>query len=115
MTYKVKEVVFNPTPLTTSLIDYRLFTLETHSVYIKWQTEVDEEVLKGLKYPEAELLVEYLLLNKRLGQLAVGQNAWLKLVRNGKMHGQVNTNGCATPAVRTPDQTRVKFRVYAIR
>ena len=58
--------------------------------------KVDEEVLSSLEYPEAKLLVESLLINKRIGQLATGTNAWLKLVQNGKIHGRVNTNGCAT-------------------
>jgi DNA polymerase I-like protein with 3'-5' exonuclease and polymerase domains len=57
---------------------------------------VDEDVLKQLDYEEADLLFEFLLLNKRIGQLATGQNAWLKLERNGKMHGQVITSGTAT-------------------
>ena len=97
MTYKVKEVVFNPA--SRDHIADRLQVIhgwKPKEFTASGKPKVDEEVLKGLKYPEAELLVEYLLLNKRLGQLAVGQNAWLKLVRNGKMHGQVNTNGCAT-------------------
>ena len=53
-------------------------------------------MLKRLNYPEAQPLNEYLLLNKRIGQLATGQNAWLKLQKNGRMHGQVITNGAAT-------------------
>ena len=97
MTYKVKEVVFNPA--SRDHIANRLTVIhgwKPTEFTSSGKPKVDEEVLKGLKYPQAELLVEYLLLNKRLGQLATGQNAWLKLVRNGKMHGQVNTNGCAT-------------------
>ena len=36
------------------------------------------------------------MLDKRLGQLAVGKNAWLKMLKGGRIHGQVNTNGAAT-------------------
>ena len=97
MTYKVKEVVFNPA--SRDHIADRLKVVhgwKPTEFTSSGKPKVDEDVLQGLDYPEAKLLVEYLLLNKRLGQLATGQNAWLKLVRNGKMHGQVNTNGCAT-------------------
>jgi len=58
--------------------------------------KVDEAVLKTLDYPEAALLNEYLLINKRIGQLATGANGWLKMVKDGKIHGRVNTNGAAT-------------------
>ena len=96
LTYKVKEVVFNPA--SRDHIADRLQTLgwvaQAHTEQGK--PKVDETVLSGLDYPEAALLNEYLMLNKRIGQLAVGQNAWLKKVQNGKIHGQVNTNGCST-------------------
>ena len=41
--------------------------------------QVDETVLNKLKYPEAKKLSEYLLIQKRLSQLADGNSAWLKL------------------------------------
>lgn len=57
---------------------------------------VDEAVLADLPYPEAQVLKEYLLVLKRLGQLAEGDEAWLKLVKKGRLHGRVNTNGAIT-------------------
>lgn len=60
------------------------------------QPKVDETVLSKLKYPEARLLAEYFMLQKRLGQLSEGKNSWLQLERNGRIHGRVNTNGAAT-------------------
>lgn len=57
---------------------------------------VDESVLDSLDYPEAKFLAKYLTCIKRLGQLADGENAWLKLHRNGRLHGRVNTNGAVT-------------------
>lgn len=60
------------------------------------QPKVDETVLSKLPYPEAKLLAEYFMLQKRLGQLSEGANAWLQLERNGRIHGRVNTNGAAT-------------------
>ena len=59
---------------------------------------LNDEVLEQLHFPEAKLLAEYMLIQKRLGQIADGSNAWLKLVNNsdGRMHGDVITNGCIT-------------------
>lgn len=59
---------------------------------------LNDEVLEQLPYPEAKLLAEYMLIKKRLGQIADGNNAWLKLVNNetGRIHGDVVTNGCIT-------------------
>lgn len=59
---------------------------------------LDDDVLEKLPYSEAKLLAEYMLVKKRLGQIADGNNAWLKLVNNdsGRMHGDVVTNGCIT-------------------
>jgi DNA polymerase-1 len=57
---------------------------------------VDESVLESLDYPEAKFLAKYLTCVKRLGQLADGENAWLKLHKNGRLHGRVNTNGAVT-------------------
>ncbi len=39
-----------------------------------------------------------MLVKKRLGQIADGKNAWLKMVNNdtSRMHGNVITNGCIT-------------------
>ena len=59
---------------------------------------LDDDVLEQLPYPEAKPLAEYMLIEKRLGQIADGKNAWLKLVNNetGCVHGDVVTNGCIT-------------------
>jgi DNA polymerase I-like protein with 3'-5' exonuclease and polymerase domains len=59
---------------------------------------VNDEVLEQLPYPEAKPLTEYMLVKKRLGQIAGGNNAWIKLYNNdtGRIHGDVTTNGCIT-------------------
>ena len=58
---------------------------------------LNDDVLEKLPYPEAKPLSEYMLLNKRLGQIKDGKNAWLKLVSpDGYIHGDVITNGCIT-------------------
>lgn len=57
----------------------------------------DVEVLSELDYPEAKRLTEFKLLDKKIGQIAEGDYAWLKLVHtDGKIHGGVNTNGTVT-------------------
>jgi DNA polymerase I-like protein with 3'-5' exonuclease and polymerase domains len=58
--------------------------------------KVDEAVLKKIDHPIAAKLLDYLLVQKRLGQLAEGEQAWLKLAKNGRIHGSVNTNGAVT-------------------
>jgi DNA polymerase-1 len=60
------------------------------------QVKVDEEVLIKLPYPEAVILTEYFLLNKRIAQIAEGDQAWLKLLQGTKIHGSINTNGAVT-------------------
>ena len=72
---------------------------------------LNDDVLETLPYPEAKVLAEYMLIKKRLGQIADGNNAWLKLVNNhtGRMHGDVITNGCITGrcAHRNPNMGQV--------
>jgi len=46
-----------------------------------------------MPYPEARLLEEYLTIDKRISQLANGNQAWLKVVRKGEIHGRVNSGG----------------------
>jgi DNA polymerase I len=72
---------------------------------------LDDDVLSALPYPEVKPLAEYMLIKKRLGQIADGNNAWLKLVNDetGCMHGDVVTNGCITGrcAHRNPNMGQV--------
>ena len=58
------------------------------------EPKVDETVLSSIDMPEARLLSEYLLLNKRIGQIATGKQAWLKMEKGGRIHGHVNRYGC---------------------
>lgn len=60
------------------------------------EPKVDERVLSQIEMPEAKLLTEYLMLNKRIGQLATGNQAWLKLEKGGRLHGRVNHMGAVT-------------------
>ena len=77
----------------------------------KGNPSIDDDVLNALPYLEAKPLAEYMLIKKRLGQIADGNNAWLKLVNDetGCMHGDVVTNGCITGrcAHRNPNMGQV--------
>lgn len=63
---------------------------------------VDDDILKALPYPPAKDLARFFLLNKRLGSLSEGKEAWLKLARKNDttglyhMHGRVNQGGAIT-------------------
>lgn len=95
---KIKWVEFNPG--SRSHIANRMTTLfgwVPKEFTPKGQPKVDETVLEALPYPEAKLCVEYLTVDKRLGQMAEGNQAWLKKVGpDGRIHGRVNTLGTVT-------------------
>jgi len=58
--------------------------------------KVDDSILANLEYPEAKFLARYFMIQKRLGQLAEGKNAWLKLEKNNRIYSTINTNGAVT-------------------
>jgi DNA polymerase I len=58
--------------------------------------KVDDDVLSTLPYPEAQKLARFFLLEKRIGQLAEGNQAWLKVQQNGKIHARYTPNGTVT-------------------
>jgi len=111
---KKKEIPFNPN--SRDQICEQLINLGWKpKAYEGKRPAINEGVLKDIGTPEALKLCEYLLLTKRLGQLAEGKQAWLKLEQGGMIHGRVNTNGCVSgrcshnnpnvaqvPAVRAP-------------
>jgi DNA polymerase I-like protein with 3'-5' exonuclease and polymerase domains len=54
---------------------------------------VDEGTLKSIDKPEAQLIAEYLMLQKRVGLL----DSWIDNVKDdGRVHGRVITNGAVT-------------------
>lgn len=57
---------------------------------------VDDDVLSGLPYPQAKVLAEFYMLDKRVGQIANGKQAWLKHVKNGRIHGRIHSGGAHT-------------------
>jgi DNA polymerase I-like protein with 3'-5' exonuclease and polymerase domains len=57
---------------------------------------VDEDILSTLPYPEAKLLSEFYVVDKRLGQIVHGQEAWFRHEHNGRIHGRIRSNGAHT-------------------
>jgi DNA polymerase I-like protein with 3'-5' exonuclease and polymerase domains len=58
--------------------------------------KIDDQVIAGIvsKFPEFAGLADYLVAERRLGQLATGDEAWLKHVRSdGRIHGAMNPMG----------------------
>lgn len=75
----------------------KLYNWEPTEFTDKGEPQLNDEVLQSLPYPEAKLLAEYFTLDKRLGQLAEGDKAWMKMVgRDHRIHGHVITNGAVT-------------------
>ena len=70
----------------------------------KGAPKVDDETLEGVTVddPQAQMCIalvrDYLMIQKRIGMLAEGDNAWLRLVsrKTGFMHGSINPNGAVT-------------------
>ena len=91
-----KTVKFNPN--SRDHIANRLQTLgwKPKDFTSTGKPEVSEKILNSLEYPEAKVISEYLMIQKRLGQLSDGEQAYLKLTKKGKIYGQVNTNGAVT-------------------
>lgn len=93
---KVTTVVFNPS--SRQMIADRLMAMgwKPGEFTPSGQPKIDETILSRMPYPEAKLLADHFLVEKRIGQIAEGENAWLKLMVNGRIHGSVNTNGAVT-------------------
>ena len=96
--YKVyKTVTFNPssTQHIAKVLMERGWQPEVFTP--TGEVKVDEETLKSCKLPEVADIKKYLMIQKRISQLAEGSEAWLKNVKDdGKIHGYVNPNGAVT-------------------
>lgn len=94
---KVKVQEFNPgsrQQIATRL--HRQYGWKPQRFTPSGQPEINEGILKNLPYPEAKAMVKYLRIEKMLGMLSGSDKAWLKLVRDGRIHGEVNTLGART-------------------
>ena len=94
---KVKEIPFNPASrlhIANNLI--KKYGWSPTEFTAEGRPKVDESILSKLEYPEAKVLVRYLTIMKRLGQLADGKEAWMRLEKDGFIHGTVNPCGAVT-------------------
>ena len=94
---KYKTVEFNPN--SRQHIEKKLKELgwQPEVFTESGQAKLDESILSRIAIPEAQLLVEHFLIEKRLGQLADGDAGWLKMVKeDGRIHGRYNTMGTVT-------------------
>jgi len=90
---KPATIVFNPG--SRQQIGEKLIELgwEPSTFTPTGQPIVDEGSLAGCKLPEALLISEYLMLQKRVAQI----ESWLEAVEDdGRVHGRVTTNGAVT-------------------
>tara|TARA_R110002110_G_scaffold171456_5_gene373916 strand:- start:544 stop:2148 length:1605 start_codon:yes stop_codon:yes gene_type:complete len=94
---KVKEIVFNAGSrdhIVNRLKEVKGWKPKDFTADGK--PKMDEEILNVLPYPEAKLLSKYFVIQKRIGMLAEGAQAWLKQERNNRIYGSINTNGAVT-------------------
>lgn len=95
---KKKTVIFNPG--SREHIASRLQALygwKPEAFGNDGKPSVDDSILMKLTYPPVGILREALMLDKRLGQVAEGKQAWLKHIKeDGRIHGRINTNGAVT-------------------
>ncbi len=92
-TLKPELVVFNPA--SRQQVAEKLIGLgwKPTKKTEKGSVIVDESTLQGLKFPEAQMIAEYFMLQKRIAQI----ESWLEVVgKDGRVHGKVITNGAVT-------------------
>lgn len=94
---KVKFVPFNPTSRQQigKLLTAR-YGWQPTAYGADGHPQVDEKVLAKLPYPIVPALLRLFLIEKRIGQISEGNEAWLKRSRNGRLYGRVTPNGAVT-------------------
>jgi DNA polymerase I-like protein with 3'-5' exonuclease and polymerase domains len=100
---RVEQIPFNPGSrrhITRALMEQRGWVPDDEDYTPSGIPKLSEEILKRMDpkvVPEAPLILESLMLDKRLGQLSRGKNAWLKLVGDdGIIRPFVNHMGTIT-------------------
>ncbi|WPH66132.1 DNA polymerase [Klebsiella phage Rappa3] len=99
----VEHVVFNPSSRDHIALKLKEAGWIPTEFTDKGAPKVDDEVLEHVRVDDPEkqrcidLIKEYLMIQKRIGQAAEGDKAWLRYVQeDGKIHGSVNPNGAVT-------------------
>ena len=93
-TKKVTTVPFN-VGSRQQLIDY--FKTKYNWIPVdfteKGAPEMSADVLQSMPYEEAKIIAELFDMRKLMGSLYDGPTGWIKLVKDGRLHGRVITNG----------------------
>lgn len=100
---------FNPNSrqqITWIITEYYGYTPDNEDLFEDGRLKMNEETFHYMANDEnapeevrklAPIIEEYLMVEKRLGQLADGKQAWLSLVKpDGKIHGTVNPCGAVS-------------------
>lgn len=98
---KIKEVPFNPGSRAHCVrMLHNKYNWEPDKFTEAGTPIIDDDVLQGLasQYPEAALLAEYFMVNKRIGQVGDRSQGWLNTYNSfdNRIHGYVNTMGART-------------------
>jgi DNA polymerase I-like protein with 3'-5' exonuclease and polymerase domains len=95
---KTKAIPFNPGSRDHIADRLQRLGWEPSVFTEEGKPKVDEAVLSAIKidHPSVKMLKEFLMLVKRMGQVAEGRQAWLTSEKGGRMYGRINTNGAVT-------------------
>jgi hypothetical protein len=94
---KMKTQEFNPG--STQHVAARLierYEWEPQAFTPGGQAQVTDEILRDLPWPEAKQCADYQIVKSALSYISTGDTAWLKLVRDGRIHGRVQACGAVT-------------------
>ena len=98
---KKKEITFNPN--SRKHIQYCLqqkYDWQPVDYTFSGDAKIDKTTLGVLPYEEAQRLARSFMLQKRIGQIAEGNAAWLRLVDpDGKLRHVINPIGAVTQRI----------------
>ena len=95
---KIELVEFNPSSRHhVALSLTRKYGWEPTALTDTGLPKIDDEILSSLPFPEAKQIGEYMMVQKRLSQLAEGTQAWMKKSKkDGRIYGRVDQLGTVT-------------------
>lgn len=94
---KVRLVTFNPSSRDHVADRFqKLYGWKPREFGKDGKPTLNDEILSALPYDPAKLLAEYYVVEKRIGAIAEGNQAWLKKVKDGLLHGRCNPNGAVS-------------------
>lgn len=96
---KIERIEFNPNSRPHIELCLRRLGWQPLEFTDGGHAKLDEEVIESVvaEFPQAIGLSRYLMLDKRIGQLADGKQAWLKNVKeDGRIHAEYNPIGAIT-------------------